>query len=254
MNRRSVGGFRRSRGMGGGGAVPPLSAQLVSLLGSNLVAFWDAASGVAASGSNVVSWTAAVGGHVSSPTGGGAAPTYGVDTANFKGKPVVQYAPGAQYMAAPTVGLVAAGGRPYIFCVFRFRNTAGSPFYPYIVNIPADRQVLYSAGAGGNYSAQFKTSFGTTSPVAAPVLDTAQHSAQFWLDGTDSILRFDGTTVTAPNNGSIVAAVDSVEFSTGAPSSGGVAGNLSLACVGICTVAPTAGQRTSLDTLLSAYY
>ena len=252
MNRRSLGGFRRSRGLGGGSGSKSLTAQLVGLLGSNLVAFWDAAEGMNLSGSNVVSWTDRISGKVSSPTGTGAAPTYGLDGSNFKGRPVVQFATAAQYMAAPTVGLVAAGGRPLTFAMFRYRD--GTGFYAYVVNIPSDRQVLFTASTGGNFQAQFISSTATTVADSAIALNTTQHQAQVWLDGTNGNLTLDGSTFSFANVGVITAAVDSIEFSTGAPSSGGAAGNISLACIGVCTVAPAPATRTALSTLLSSSY
>jgi hypothetical protein len=251
MNRRSLGGFRRSRGLGGGSGAQSLTTQLVGLLGSNLVAFWDAAEGLALSGSNVVSWTDRIGDNVSTPTGAGAAPTYGADGSNFKSRPVVQFASSAQYMAAPTVGLVAAGGRPLTFAAFRFRTVAG--FYPYVVNIPTDRQVSYCLGVGGAFTTQFASSTATVQ-IAGPVQDAVQHQFQAWLDGTNGNMTLDGTTFSAANAGVLTAAVDAIEFSTGAPSSGSTAGPVSLACVGVCTVAPSPSQRAALSALLSSFY
>lgn len=252
MNRRSPGGARRSRGLGGGGSSPSLTSQLVGLLGSNLVAFWDAAEGLSLSGANVVSWTDRIGGKVSSPTGAGAAPTYGTDGTDFKSRPVVQFANAAQYMAAAAVGLVPAGGRPHTFVVFRYRN--GTGFYPYVINIPSDRQVLFTAATGGSFQTQFISSTATTVANSGISLNTTQHQAQMWLDGTNGSLTLDGTTYASANVGVLTAAVDSIEFSTGAPSSGGSAGNISIACAGICTVAPSPAQRAALSTLLSTFY
>jgi hypothetical protein len=222
------------------------SQKYVQVLGSNLVALWHASEGIVTSSGDIVSWTDAIGGKVSSPDGTGTPPTYGSDSTFFKSKNVVKFGYAQQFMTASTPSLIAAGGRPYIFACFRFRTTNG--FYPYIVHIPSDIQVDYTAGTGGTFAAQFITSAGTAAVNTGITIDTSQHIHQFWLDGIKANLIQDSTLYQANSTGVLTAAVNEIDFSRGGAGTGG---DLSLFVVGVCTSVPTALQRSALATLLA---
>lgn len=223
----------------------PSPARYRGVLGSNLRALWHASSGVSFSGgANISSWVDSVAGYALSPAGSGNAPTLATDGSNFRGKPCVQLAQSHQYLSATPGGLVAANGRPYMFAVYRYRATGGS--YPYIVSLPSDLMVIYTLGAGQPMRGYVTANGVGVGLNAAGAQDTAQHFDELWLDGTNLNYVHDATAYTAANTGVVYSAIDAVQVGRSGE------GAISTYVLGVCTVAPSAGQRAALAALIAS--
>ena len=223
----------------------PIDARYRAILGSNLRAFWHASAGVSfVSGNYVASWTDRIAGYALTATPTATSPSLAVDGAHFGGKPVVQFAAGGRQLLASTPGLVAAGGRPYLFAVWRFRDTAGT--YPYVVSLPNDLAVIYATGAG-QPERGYVTANGAGIAIDSAVnMETAQHFSEVWLDGTSARFSHDGVETTAASTGVVTAAIDSVQVARAGE------GNVSVMMVGVCTVAPSAAERAALSALIAS--
>jgi hypothetical protein len=208
----------------------------VSLLGSNLVGFWHQAQGMSVS----AGWADVVSGRVAPLTGGGAAPTYAVDSTNFRGKKVVQLTAGGKYLQTAASTMIAAGARPYVFAVHRLRASA-SWADMWALN-STDDMSLYVAGSGGNVTAQFKHPAEVSANGGAQ--DTLVHYDEAWLDGSVGRLRRDGVDSVVTATGSIAPAIDRLRIGNGQA-------GLSTFCIGICTAVPTEEQRAALAALIA---
>jgi hypothetical protein len=216
------------------------------VLGSSLVALWHQSSGfVFSSGVNISTWTDVVGNNLMGLGSGTAAPTYAADGSNFLGKSVVQGVPGGKVLQNGSMpGLVAAGSRPYVFQIARYKTTTGS--YPYLIRMGvADDLVIYAPTFTGAPYLQLKPSSGNINfPTAVSTGLTAQHRDEIWLDGTNAHFTRDGVDQTYAASGTM-GAIESIAC-------GNAVGDTSHFLIGICSSVPSAAQRTALQAIMTA--
>lgn len=219
------------------GVVP---SDYVKLLGSNLVALWHRGQGVSlSSGTNISGWTDVVSNRALTLSGG-AAPQYAADGTHFGGKSVVQCSAGAAYFNSATATLIAAGAKPFVFCISRWRDATGNYPYQWYLNESQD-MVHFTAGIGGQQLVQFKQPGIVYGPGGQH--DTQVHYQTSWLDGTLGHYTKDASDFTVAGTGSISPAIDKVYLSNGV-------GNPSFYLWGLCSAAPSAGERAALYALM----
>lgn len=228
--------------------MPPSSVvpvDYVRLLGSNLVALWHQSQGVTiSSGTSISQWSDVVSSRAMSLVGTGTSPQYAADSTYFGAKPVVKFAANAKCLATATATIIAAGARPYVFCVSRWRDGVGD--YPYVWQLNDTQDMVhFTAGTAGNQLLQFKQPGIQYADAGAH--NTLPHLDEAWLDGTYGHFMRDGTDHTVAATGSIGPVVDRIQM-------GGSNnfGSLSIYLWGVCTAAPDAGTRAILNELLSA--
>lgn len=215
----------------------------VTLLGSNLVAFWHASYGVQESGGSVSQWDDVVSDRAAVLNGSGTSPQYGADGSDFAGKPVVQFSASQRMLQTATSEIIPTAARPYVFCVNRFRAVGGSYPYVWALNDTDDMVQFAAPVVEGTAYLQFKQPdivFAT-----AGVADLAQHTDEAWLGGSLGHFVRDGVDNTVAATGVSPRAITRVRITN-------TAGNVSIACLGVCTTAPSAGQLTALRALLAA--
>lgn len=216
------------------------------LLGTNLRALFHQSQGLTLTGSNITSWTSAVGDAVLVPGSSGTAPTYQTDGSFFRGKPVVQLYSNGHYLLLTRPGLVGANSRPYMFYCYRFRSNA-TGYYAYTMSIQPDRQFSHVADVGGALRTSIVSSTASTATIGSAA-DSAQHFDRLWLDGALHNFAHDFGMQTNANTGVLTAAVDSCCLGRPEPAYNG---DLSFALAGICTAVPSAQQLTALSALVA---
>lgn len=221
---------------------PVQPSDYVALLGSNLVALWHQGQGVTLSGTNVQSWADVIASRVVTPVFSGAAPQYLADGSSFNAKPVVQFSAGAKCLVTAVAQILAAGQRPFVFCVRRWRNGLTADAYAWQLNETQD-MVHWSQDIAGTQFLQFKQP-GTVyaSNGGHTVL---QHFETAWLDGALGHFTRDGADGTTAATGALAPIVDVIYLG------GSNRGPLSLGMWGMCTAVPSAQQRIDLAALVA---
>lgn len=229
MNRRSPGGFRRSRGLGGGGSSPTLQ----QILGANMVELWDSRQGVTSSGGLVSSWIGRVAG--SDLTAAGAArPTLGTDGAFFGGQPVIKSsAVGGNQLDALTTTLFAAGSSPYVAMWLRFPAMPGV-----FVKIAQFTDSPVTQNAPGLY--RDVTDMTAWCSAGGPATITNTSTNPLFLEGyyavANSAIAVDGGTPQLGARGALATNVTRVIVAEGY-----------FALIVACAAVPTASQRAALQ-------
>lgn len=236
------------------GANDSAAATYASVLGANLIALYDASLGIATVTGNVDTWTDQIGGRVAQAPGAAQRPVYAADGTKFGGKPVVQCAlTGSLLLRASGVTAYAASGtKPWLFCVFRWRNvpsTVGS-LYDLGVNAAADSMIIRST-AGGVLRAE-GSAVGT---ITGPNIDTNRHSAQVWVDAVNSNLSIDNAAPITLNIGGLALPVTTTALGIGSSASGaGQPCDVSIALWMLAAVYPGAAAATAIDNIALAEF
>jgi hypothetical protein len=182
---------------------------------------------------------------------GQSSPTVATDGALFNGRTVYKATEaGACWYGNPSI-LVAAGGRPYLYVIGRFRSVPGSQRYlcglakHFAANVLSPFSNFASANA-------LTVEFGGTAFAYSQVngtTDTNVHRFEAWLNGANKNFRIDGVNASAAN-GDTLLEINAVAI--GYPF--GVSANSSIAFMLVCSAVPSAGEIAALNAWATAYW
>ena len=219
-----------------------------TILGANLVEYWDSTAGVGLVSGAVDTWTGQKLGIVLSAAAAGNRPAYGADSTYFLGKSAVQCAiSGSKYLRATGLALLSAGSRPYIAMIHRLR----------VVTPATDTRSLSLATAGDDSIAKYQVA-GTTvrafvkSAAAYPAIgsatpDTTSHFSEIWMNAATGLhIREDLGTDYA--NAAVTGTLDdgATAVWVGCNRSAAQLTDLSVAAIMVCAAEPTTAQKVAL--------
>lgn len=161
----------------------------------------DAPAGLVAG--DVAAWTDRYRGLALVQATAGKRPTYSADGADFHGRAVVKTAAtGAKCLHSGVLGANFLTARPWIIWRGRFSalditNTVQRTLFGFGVAATSDTHYVQTIGTG----AQANLRVGSPAVTGTSPMNTAVHTIQLWLDGTNISLVVDGTLFTAASAG-----------------------------------------------------
>jgi hypothetical protein len=233
-----------------------LYAQVVAsyqaILGSLLIALWDARFGVATSGGAVISWTDMLQQIVLLAQSVPTRPVFGADgTANFAGRPVVQSAVSGSKclitanLTAPL--LLATGSLPWLWTVCRLR-TIGTGSNSTIMQV-VDNPVTRAQPVFFSLSNLLKAQDGvTTVTTPSTYSDLTPHAyAHGYSPSGAVILNKDTVSIATPlGSGLSVKSPGGAKLSLGAAFNGTSPSDSSFATLLAMSAQPSAAQQSAL--------
>lgn len=123
-------------------------------------------------------------------------PPYAADGANFKGRSVIQAAPGAQSKLLKATGtFFPQGARPYIVIVFRQRVLPASGAYEWIAQLYEANRANTGGPAAWNSSKQIWSNINLVDfNQGSTLIDTSTHVVEAWNTPSAAFSRLDGNT------------------------------------------------------------
>lgn len=262
MGRRfaEIGGIRRNvrgpavrRGGGGTPQTPPLPASAVE--------YWHSELGVALAGvggTEVDSWTGQLRGVVCVSAGGASQrPGYGVDGANFNGRPVVQCASSPKrYLASAVLGtpLTLVGTKPYAYMISRFRDASSGTVLAFSDTLPSvSGFVCVIELRSGKYCSWWFPHAQVDSTVA---ISTNVVRLETFIDAAGSVVnRVDGVGTAGAATGLTAPVTARAAQIGGDRLSGSLgSGNANHAFVLLCSAEITAPELAALNAWALAYW
>lgn len=226
-------------------------ATVSTILGSNLVEYWDSTAGVGLVSGAVDTWTGQKLGIVASAPAAGQRPAYGADGAYFLGANVVKCTRVATRVLKVADGgatLFASGTRPYVMTVTRNALIEAydmdvfavlDSFAAATVVVPKQQYITASGKHGGlfynNSTAVVSSVSYTTTPTRVSVYMESDNKTSINVDGT--------IATSASGTGAITAAGKVVEFGYDR----GSATTVNFRGAILCAAKPSAAEITALN-------
>lgn len=230
-------------------------------LGSNLVEFWDSKLGLslAASNTEVTSWTGQKLGLVVGATGTGARPFYTAATSTFRNFPSITTANsglrGLKMAADHGSDIVANGGKPWIGLVASLDAFgAGGRIAMALASASGTtlRMMLFMIDAD-TFAGRVNNDSGTSADY--DTTDTNPHAWEFLIESDNQLVLYrDGAEVARDATGSALGSAVrqvSLGFRT---STGSNAIDMTVVWAGICTAPPSADERAAWLASVKARY
>lgn len=189
----------------------------------------------------VDSWTSAMGRAIPKGT---ARPAYAPNGKKFGGKPVVKSNTAANaYLINNAITAISPGAtRPWTYCIFSHDVIGAADCTYYFGNSASVQHSLDTQN-----STQLRAVLHGTSAIGPATRDTARHTAQLWLDGTNANLLIDNavlsTAAQTANNVSLTSMAIGA-FGDGVNSRVSTA---SIAFIMMLSAKPTAAQILALE-------
>jgi hypothetical protein len=229
--------------------LPVQPADYMTLLGSNLKALWHRGHGVVNTGNVLTRWDDRVAARQLTTNGSTASVLYEPDGSNFGGASVVKLFPNGKALISAAVSeIVPTASMPYVFCVFRWRDLAGSYGRLWHTN---DNMLVRHGIASGDPKDSLTVNLpglgAWTSIMRVGGFDTVPHLDECWLDGSRLHFGRDGVDM------SIAATVTGNPINTmmlSEPNNPN-GGNPSIHMLGVCAAPLTAAQRSHLRELIA---
>ena len=224
------------------------SANPQTILGSLLVDWWDARTGVTLVSGAVQDWVGTKGTYTLSAIAAGQRPVFAADTTLFKSRPVIQTASATGKFLTTGIllgNIVPTTSNPWAMVVGRLRTayTIAGVVRALSMTGPGVQSFDIEPGTANGTARNDGQGVGTSGDLA---LDTAPHVIETYQDATgkDSF-AIDGMEATQGTAGG--AAGNNLSFNLAAVDSlGNFVDDFNFASVILATAAPTAAQRTAL--------
>jgi hypothetical protein len=189
---------------------------------------------------------------------GAGTPTVGPDGAFFNAKNVYQSSISGNrywYRTNAPGTIIAAGTRPYLYIIGRFRTVPASQqeIAGFGQHASGARLQVTSTAAAVLQGWFGRTVFGLIT-VTNGTADTGVHRYEAWMDASDCNFRVDGVNAQGAALGDTIGLINSAGIGT-APSFGSVeTADASLAFMLLCTAKPTDPEITALNAWATAYW
>ena len=220
-----------------------------ALLGSSLVAMWDARLGVTLVGGEVDAWRDQIAGIALNAPSASERPTYLVDGTNFRGRPVVGIVDATSKrvatLSAPS--LIPLGSKPELLVVGRLVSLpSGSKFIVRIVPGDFAERVVALLTQGTDLVVEMYLenilipAGGSTSPCVVEAIYASVHT-----------VAKDGVTIATGGSDATGVPMQIVTFGGNGVGSPGSSQDANLAAVMLINPAPAAATRTQLLSMIS---